>query len=205
VVSAAVLAAGLSTRIGGESKALLRFDDRDSFVTRIVRTFNEAGIDDVVVIVGHQAAAVTRQVDESRLQARCVVNGRYHEGQTSSLMTAIDAVDRPGVEGLLLALVDAPAFRSSTVRALVARFRETQAPVVRAVREGQHGHPVLIGRALFDPLRNADTATGAKPIVRAHASDLGDVPVSDVGAFLDVDTPDDYAVLAAHVTRMGTR
>jgi CTP:molybdopterin cytidylyltransferase MocA len=39
MISAIVLAAGLSTRMKGEPKALLRIDDRDTFVTRIVRTF----------------------------------------------------------------------------------------------------------------------------------------------------------------------
>ena len=65
MLAAAVLAAGLSTRMGGRPKGLLRLDDRDVFVTRIVRTFNEAGIRDVVVVVGHEAAAVRRAVESS--------------------------------------------------------------------------------------------------------------------------------------------
>jgi CTP:molybdopterin cytidylyltransferase MocA len=58
---------------------------------------------------------------------------------------------------------------------------------------GAHGHPVLIDRSLFDALRSADPSAGAKPIVRQHASAEGDVLVEDDGAFLDIDTPDQYA------------
>ena len=52
--------------------------------------------------------------------------------------------------------------------------------------------PVLIDRSVFDLLRRADPAAGAKPVVRAHATPAGDVAVTDEGAFTDVDTPDEY-------------
>jgi hypothetical protein len=47
--------------------------------------------------------------------------------------------------------------------------------------------------AVFDELRHADPALGAKAVVRAHGAAVLDVPVDDAGAFLDVDTPEDYA------------
>jgi CTP:molybdopterin cytidylyltransferase MocA len=193
VLRAVVLAAGLSTRMGGRPKGLLPFDDVDVFVTRIVRTFNEAGLHDVVVVVGHEAAAVRARVEASGLSARTVMNPRYEHGQLSSLQAAIDAVDDAGVSGMVLALVDAPLFSASTVRLLTERFEQTHAPVVRAVRGTEHGHPVILGRALFELIRRADPAVGAKPIVRGHASPAGDVGVDDAGAFQDIDTPDDYA------------
>jgi CTP:molybdopterin cytidylyltransferase MocA len=194
-ISAIVLAAGLSSRMGGEPKALLPFDDRDTFVTRIVRTFNDAGIGDVVVVLGHEAPRVATSVEQSGLAARCVVNPDYRRGQFSSLIAGLEAVDRPEVDAVLLALVDAPMFASSTVTAIVQAFERTSAPVVRAVRGDQHGHPVLLARSLFDPLRRSDPTVGAKPVVRAHASAAGDVPVDDPGAFVDVDTPADYAAM----------
>jgi len=201
--SAVVLSAGLSTRMGGQSKGLLAFDDRDTFITRIVRTFNEAGIGDVVVVLGHEAERVAAAVEASGLVARCVVNAHYQEGQFSSLLAGLNAVDRPGVDGLLLSLVDAPLFSASTVRAVVQRFEETHAPVIRPVRGSEHGHPVLIGRELFELLRRADPSLGAKPVVRAHASAAGDVSVDDPGAFVDIDTPDDYAKLPELLRRPG--
>jgi molybdenum cofactor cytidylyltransferase len=189
--------------MGGQPKALLRLDDRDTFVTRIVRTFNEAGIADVAVVIGHEAERVRAAVDGSGLSARCVTNRSYREGQFSSLLTGLRTVDRPGVEALLLALVDAPLFSAATVRAVVQRFEETHAPVVRAVRGSEHGHPVLIARQLFDALRAADPSNGAKAVVRGHASPAGDVAVDDSGAFVDIDTPEDYDALPGLLARLG--
>jgi CTP:molybdopterin cytidylyltransferase MocA len=45
---------------------------------------------------------------------------------------------------------------------------------------------------LFDALRQGDPAIGAKAIVRGNVSVEGDVEVDDDGAFMDIDTPDEY-------------
>jgi molybdenum cofactor cytidylyltransferase len=191
VIPAIVLAAGKSTRMG-RPKALLAIGARETFLTRLVSTFREAGIEDVVVVVGHQAAAVIDSFDANPAPARFVVNHDYENGQLSSLLAGLRVVDRPGVVAALVTLVDAPLVRASTVRAVADRYRQTHASVVRPVHGGRHGHPVLIDRSLFDALRGADPVHGAKPIIRAHASPAGDVEVDDEGAIMDIDTPDEY-------------
>jgi CTP:molybdopterin cytidylyltransferase MocA len=74
----------------------------------------------------------------------------------------------------------------------MARYRESGAPIVRPTSGARHGHPMLIDRSLFDELRAADPSTGPKPVVRAHATAAGDVPIADEGAFTDIDTAADY-------------
>jgi molybdenum cofactor cytidylyltransferase len=90
--------------------------------------------------------------------------------------------------------VDVPLVSAATVRAVLKRFRETGAPIVRPVRGDAHGHPVIVSSSLFGALRAADPAVGAKPVVRANASARGSVEIDDdPGAFLDIDTPEEYA------------
>jgi molybdenum cofactor cytidylyltransferase len=192
VIPALVLAAGKSSRMG-RSKAMLPLSSRETFLGRIVRTFLEAGIDDVVVVLGHGADAIAESMKQHAIRARPVINTRYETGQLSSLVAGLEAVERPEVEAVLLTLVDVPLVAAGTVVAVVERFHRTRAPIVRPVQGNRHGHPVLIDRALFNALRAADPVHGAKPIVRAFASPAGDVPSDDEGAFLDIDTPDDYA------------
>jgi CTP:molybdopterin cytidylyltransferase MocA len=191
MIPAVVLAAGLSSRMG-RSKALVPISDRETFLSRVVRTFLEGGADDIVIVIGHEGEAVAGHVAAAALPARLVFNAAYENGQFSSVLAGLQAVDRPGVRGLLLTPVDVPLVAASTVRAVIDRYRASSAPIVRPVRGDEHGHPVLIDRALFAPLRAANPAHGAKPIVRAHASPAGDVAVTDTGAFLDIDTPEDY-------------
>lgn len=192
VIPALVLAAGRSSRMG-RAKATLPIDDAGgTFLTRIVRTFLDAGVDDVIVVVGHDAQAIVDAFAVSELRARFVENRDYDRGQLSSMVAGLSIADRPGVAAVLVTLVDVPLVSAATVRAVVEAYRRTGVPVVRPTSGTRHGHPLLIDRSMFAALRAADPETGAKPIVRAHASAAGDIAIDDEGAFLDIDTPDDY-------------
>lgn len=191
MIPALVLAAGKSTRMG-RPKAILPIDATDTFLSRIIRVLQQAQVEDVVVVVGEEATAIAEAVERAGLSARLVVNEHFESGQLSSLLAGLRAIDRPGVNAMLVTLVDLPLVSAATVRAVLDRYRLTHAPVVRPVHGDRHGHPVLIDRSLFGAIRAADPSLGAKPIVRAHASAAGDVEVDDEGAFIDVDTPDDY-------------
>ena len=193
MIPTVILAAGKSTRMGRLKATLPIGSGSDTFLTRIIRTFQEAEVDDVVVVLGHEADAVRESVARSGLTARIVINADYERGQLSSLVAGLRSIDRPGVNAMLLTLVDAPFVSAETVRAVVQRYRAVHAPIVRPVRGAEHGHPVLIDRSLFEALRAADPATGAKQVVRAHVSAAGDVAIDDEGAFLDIDTPEEYA------------
>ena len=190
-----VLAAGKSTRMG-RPKATLRLNDADTFLARIIRTFQAAQVDDVVVVLGHEAEVILASVEQSGLSPRFVVNEQFESGQLSSVLAGLRAIDRPGVNAMLLTLVDVPLVSAATVRAVLQRYRTTHAPVVRPVRGALHGHPVLIDRSLFDEIRAADPGRGVKPVIRAHVSTAGDVEVEDAGAFSDIDTPEEYERLA---------
>ena len=192
MIPAIILAAGLSTRMG-RPKPLLPLSNGDTFVTRIVRSFLDSGVDDVVVVLGHEADVVAATLIKSGVAARFVVNDAYRSGQLSSVLRGLNAVDRPGVRAMLMTLVDVPLVSPGTIRAVVDRYKATHAPIVRPVRGDEHGHPVLIDRSLFSLLRSADPGIGAKPIIRAHVTPAGDVSITDDdGAFLDIDTPETY-------------
>jgi len=201
VIPALVLAAGRSSRMG-RAKALLPIGS-ETFLTRIVRTFLDAGVDDVVVVVGHDAEAIVREFSTSGLPARFVLNREYDRGQLSSLLAGLAVIDRPGVAAVLVTLVDVPLVSADTVRTVIERYRQTHAAVVRPTSGVRHGHPLLLDRSIFDELRAADFAAGAKPIVRAHASPQGDIAVADEGAFTDIDTAEEYrrAVLSDPTNR----
>ena len=199
MIPAIVLAAGKSTRMG-RPKATLPLDAGETFLTRIVSTFAAASVDDIVVVVGHDADAIVASLSNAGVTVRIVENPDYEQGQLSSLIAALRVVDRPGVVAALMTLVDVPLVSPATVRAVVDRYRQTQARVVRPVRGAEHGHPVLIDRSLFEAIRHADPAQGAKPIIRANVSGAGDVEVDDPGAFADFDTPEDYNKLPRKTT-----
>ena len=190
MIPAIVLAAGASTRMG-RPKALLPAGDR-TFLRTILDTLASAGLSDIAVVIRAGHDALLAEIDGVP-GARAVVNPRADEGQLSSLIAGLDAVDAPGVTAALVTLVDVPLIQPSTVRALLSRAARSPAPILRAASRGRHGHPVVFTRAMFDALRAADPAVGAKAVMRAVR--VEDVEVDDPAVAVDVDTPEDYARL----------
>ena len=108
------------------------------------------------------------------------------------LSGACASAEPPAQPGLELDLRDVPLVTASTVRAVLDAYGQTRAPIVRPTSGTRHGHPLLIDRSLFAAIRAADPASGLKPIVRAHASPAGDLEIADEGAFIDIDTQEEY-------------
>jgi molybdenum cofactor cytidylyltransferase len=192
MIPALILAAGASTRMG-RPKALLPITrDGETFVARLLRTFSDAGVDDLVVVVGAHAEVVSDAIARLPVFARIVENRQYERGQLSSLVAALAAVDRPGVTAVLSMPVDMPLVAPATVRAVLDAYRRRPHPIVRPALDDRHGHPVLFDRALFAELRAADPSRGARAVIAAHRREALDVAVGDTGAFQDIDTPDEY-------------
>ena len=191
-----MLSGGASSRMGGRPKALLPTGHGDeTFLDRIVAALREGGVDDVVVVAGYHQEAIGRAADLMAAPVRVLHNPAPDRGQLSTLLVALNAIDQPGVQAMLVTLVDLPLVSSATVNAVLEGYRRTGAPIVRPAHDGRHGHPVLFDRSLFDELRCADPEQGAKPVVRAHAAAGLEIEIADEGAFADVDTPEDYARL----------
>ena len=198
-ITGIVLAAGRSSRMG-RSKALLPCGPgRETFVARVVRTLQEGGVSNTLVVgrpldtrlraeVEHLAGAVTRYVE----------NPAPDRGQLSSLIVGMDHASRRGAQAIIVMPVDMPQVRPASVAAIVAAFaevRHSQALIFRAAYEGRHGHPVIFHRSIFDELRVADPELGAKAVLLAYADRILNVEVDDPGVVRDVDSPADYTAL----------
>lgn len=178
--------------MGTPKAALTLGHPGDTFVRRLVRRFTEAGLPDIVIVTGAAAETVQRAAGPVRPPVRFEHNHDWATGQLTSLIAGLR--ERPGdvVEAAFVTLVDTPLVSASTITRLLAAWRHTRPPIARPSRGDEHGHPVVFDRVLFDRLRAADPRVGAKAVVRAHAQDILNVPVDDAGAFIDIDTPDDY-------------
>ena len=195
MLPAVILAAGDSTRMG-YPKALLLTTAGRPFVASIADTFAAAGITDIVVVTGRDHDRIADALEHERLPVlpRVVRNPDPSRGQLSSLLIGIDAVPA-GAPAAVVTLVDVPLVTAETVRLVVSEWRRTHAPIVRPAIGERHGHPVVFDRRLFEELRNAPLDVGAKAVVRAHADEIVNVPVTDAGCLVDVDTPRDYEAL----------
>jgi len=181
-----VLAAGEGRRMGAP-KALVRDADDTPWVVRVVHTLKDAGLPDVVVVVGAAVDEVRAVLADEDVRVVHVAN--WADGMGASLTAGLRYLaDGPGADAVLVCLVDTPGLDERVVR----RMTGLAAPdaLARATYGGAPGHPVLLGREhLAGVLDSAAGDVGARSYLAAHGAvevECGDLAVGD-----DVDTAAD--------------
>ena len=191
MLRAIVLAAGESRRMGQPKAGLQVAPGGLSFAAAAVEALRAAGLDQVTVVAGAHPEAVSAAV-AGLDGVRVLVHQGWAAGQLSSLQAALEAVDAPGVEALVVTLVDCPLVRPATVSRLIDVWRAGRPPIVRPAIGERHGHPVIFDRAVFADLRTAPLEVGAKAVIERWRDQVVNVPVDDPGVLADIDTPADY-------------
>lgn len=183
-VAGIVLAAGSSTRMG-RNKLLLHLEG-ESLVRRAARRALAAGLDPVVVVVGHEAQLAAGQLEG--LAVRVVVNAEHAGGIHTSRRAGLDAVP-PSAGAAIVLLADMPFVTEQMLAALVARYRESGAPLVVSEYAGEQAPPTLYDRSLFPELSGGEGC--GKRVIGAHASEAA-VLAWPAAALADLDRPEDY-------------
>ena len=185
MISAIILAAGMSTRMG-ETKALLDWGG-EPLVCYQVHQMQEAGCDEVIVVLGHRADDVSRHM--KTLTCRTMLNALFQHGRAGSLRIGAKAANRDA-DAILVADIDSPR-PAAFLKALVEGHLPENA-ITRPVHNGARGHPVVVAGRLREELMAVTDATeGLHAVLRAHAGEVGEV---DAGDLLDLgfNTPEEY-------------
>jgi nicotine blue oxidoreductase len=143
----------------------------------------------VVVVLGAGADEIVARVDLHG--AEPIVCPRWAEGQSASL--ACGLAELAACEAVVVTLGDQPRVAPDAVRRVIAA--RNGAAAVRATYGGRPGHPVLLERELFEPLRNVSGDLGARNLLISVP--VREVPCEDLGGGEDVDTPAELDALRA--------
>jgi molybdenum cofactor cytidylyltransferase len=184
-VAGVVLAAGSSTRLG-RNKLFIELEG-ESLLRRVVRRVSTAGLDPVVVVLGHEADRVREEL--SGLQVVPVLNPEYMQGVNSSLRTGIMAVSQAAAAVVVLA--DMPFVTTAMISTFVDRYRTSAAPLVISDYSGVNAPPMLYDRSLFNELLSMQGEGCGKQVVKRHRDEALSV-VWPEEALTDLDVPEDY-------------
>lgn len=185
-VTAIVLAAGRSTRMGGPNKLLAELNGK-----KLVRIVTEQALaskaSEVIVVTGHQAELVENSLQG--LKVKFVRNPDFAGGLASSVKAGIAAVPA-GADGAVICLGDMPLIDAQLIDRLIETFAPDRGNLIAVpVSDGRRGNPVLWSRRFFGELMTLDGDVGARHLIAKHAEAVAEVPVEGFGAFLDIDTP----------------
>ncbi len=184
-IAGILLAAGSATRMG-RNKLLLELEG-EPLVRRAARRALEAGLDPLLVVVGHEAARVREAL--MGLPCRFVENPGWRGGQSTSVSAGAAAVPA-GADAAVVLLADMPFVDAGTVRAVANRFRETGAPLVSCRYGDVPAPPTLYARSVLPELQGGEGEGRGREVVRRHRERVAwvDRPAAELA---DVDFPED--------------
>ena len=185
-VAALLLAAGRSRRMGA-FKPQLPFGD-GTVIEACINNLRGAGVNDIVVVVGHRANEIQKHLDSYEL--RYAFNPDPNSEMSESIRRGMEQITEDA-KCLLIALVDHPAVPPEVIGILIDEWKRG-AELVQPEHAGRGGHPVLIDLAYREELLHLRSARGLRALFDAHRNVVRRVPVASAYVARDMDTWEDY-------------
>ena len=187
MISAIVLAAGMSSRMGSP-KQLLKLEDR-TLIRIVTENVLASSVDEVLVVTGYLEHKVNDAIKD--LPVKTVINPRYEQGQGTSLAVGVRSLNI-NTSAFLVFMVDQPFITASLINTVIGEFKKRRSLVLRPVYNGQPGHPVIFNYDLSDQLKQLEGDEGARQILKKLGNKVDCIPVQDEAAIFDIDTPEIY-------------
>ena len=200
MISAILLAAGESRRMGGDFKPLMKWGTR-TVISACIDNLKRSRVDEIIVVLGFRESEIRARLAGAGVQF--AINREFSKGMLSSLKTGLPMVS-PRCDGVLVALVDQPMVGPEVINPLVVSFGDFDKRISIPTFEGKHGHPIILSREFEEEIMRVDDndPEGLKTLINAHRHEIQEVPVESASILEDIDLPEDYAHLVAQVPNL---
>ncbi|MBN9426405.1 MAG: nucleotidyltransferase family protein [Burkholderiales bacterium] len=189
VIGAVLLAAGAGERLGHRPKCLLELGGVP-LIRRQIIALSGAGVDELVVVVGHHAERVLPVIEA--FPVTVVRNPHPDEGQVSSQRLGLAALGGK-LDAVIVALADQPLINAQDIGALISAWKKRRegASVVYPEVNGERGNPVIFDISVRDDILAGSVKVGCRQWQARHAERVMPFITDNRRYKVDIDTPED--------------
>ena len=192
MISAVILAAGESRRMGKQNKLLLPVGG-EALLVKLVTSVCASDVGQVLVVIGHEAEEIRRELNE--LPLNFVYNPNFREGMTTSIKYGVKEVSHE-CDGFLICLGDMPFINTSEINKLIHAYVKNRIKgkglIVVPVFKRQRGNPVLFSIEFRNDILEHKKESGCKGVIMNNPESVKEIEMDDDKMLLDVDTIEDY-------------
>ena len=202
VVGAVLLAAGAGSRIGNRPKCLLELGGVP-LIRRTLIALSGAGVDEVVVVLGHHAELIEPVVQE--FPVTLVRNPRPDDGQVSSQRIGLAALTGK-LDAVIVVLADQPLLGAPDISALIGAWKKRPEGlrVVQPWVGGERANPVMMGADVREEILAGDERLGCRQWQGTHPEAVLAWETDNRRYRVDIDSEDDverFTQETGHVLR----
>ena len=191
-ISATILAAGESVRMGSENKLLLDYGGIP-MIRHICKTIISSNFNSVKVITGFEKEKIESVLSDLNLSM--INNNKWHNGISSSIAIGISSL-LDGPDGNMIVLGDMPLISVKVVNKLSNAFKlENAKKIVYPLYAGQQGNPVIFPKKYFPDIISNKSGLGCKKIIERYKFNALGVDIKSNEVIVDCDEEEDYLKL----------
>jgi molybdenum cofactor cytidylyltransferase len=222
MMTAIVLAAGLSRRMGEVNKLLLPFGKKTVLETTLDNILS-SNIDVVLIVIGHEAPQVKKVLDDYlrrntgfRRKFFIVENPDFEQGMTTSIQAGVKASQyisptlhssQPSIThnselithnsiNYMICLSDMPLISADEYSFLKNQFddilKQDEKAIIQPIFKEKRGNPTIFSSFYENDILNLVDTEGCKPIVQAHKNHVHVVEMTTPSILKDIDNKEDY-------------
>ena len=192
MISAVILAAGESKRMGKQNKLLLPVAG-EALLVKLIKSVCDSDVGQVIVVIGHEAEKIRRKLNNFPLSF--VYNPNFSEGMTTSIKSGVKEVS-PDCDGYMICLADMPFINTSEINKLIHAYAQNRINekrlIVIPVYQGHRGNPVLFSTEFREDILEHKIEYGCKGVIMNNFESVKEIEMDDDSMLLDVDTLEDY-------------
>lgn len=186
-VSAIVLAAGLSRRMGAENKMGLIYKGKP-LVHHVIDQLKESSVHELIIVTSE----VSRDLFPNQ---EIVLNTQYKTGMTSSIQAGVRAASAD-TEGYMICLGDQPLIQTQDYDLIIQAFanylKNDEKGITIPTYKEKKGNPVVFPSTYKNEILNHQMLEGCKGILQSNKKHVYAIQMNHESILQDVDTPDDY-------------
>ena len=189
MISAIVLAAGQSQRMGGDNKLIQKYNAK-YLINHIIGTLIKSKVNKIIVVLGFQKSKV-RKITVKNKKIIFVYNKNYKSGMASSIKAGLKRISERSI-GFLIVQADMPLISKKIINSLCYAIENNNKEIVVPIYKINMGNPIGFKSSMIKILNKTKGDSGAKKMIKRNKKKLSLIKVNSKSIFKDFNTQRDF-------------
>ena len=188
MISAILLAAGQSKRMGDENKLVKNFQGIP-LIKHSVRNILASFIGELIIVLGHQKEIIEKLIDKNE-KIKFVFNQDFESGMATSIKTGLNHLSEE-TEAFFICLGDMPMVNKDIFNLLIKSKNNRE--IIVPTYKNKQGNPILFSKSMKKKIMTIEGDVGAKKILELNKDKILNIETNDQSITKNFNTLDNFS------------